>query len=89
LIGVVFILGDFIFKYTDRGITKATIVHFITTYVGFLPLAILAGWVPLTINYLIIFIIIFIVVYTLIWIIHFFNNKNYVDTINDQLKQLK
>ena len=68
-------LGDFIFKYTDWGITKATIVHFITTYVGFLPLAILAGWFPLTINYLIIFTIIFIVVYTLIWIIQFFKTR--------------
>ena len=37
----------------------------------------------------IIFTIIFIVVYTLIWIIQFFKNKNYVDTINEQLKQLK
>ncbi|HAR7070214.1 TPA: DUF3021 domain-containing protein, partial [Staphylococcus aureus] len=26
---------------------------------------------------------------TLIWIIQFFKNKNYVDTINEQLKQLK
>ncbi|HEH1111087.1 DUF3021 domain-containing protein, partial [Staphylococcus aureus] len=25
----------------------------------------------------------------LIWIIQFFKNKNYVDTINEQLKQLK
>ncbi len=35
LIGVVFFLGDFIFKYTDWSITKATIMHFITTYVDF------------------------------------------------------
>lgn len=89
LIGVVFFLGDFIFKYTDWSITKATIMHFITTYVGFLPLAMLAGWFPLTAHYLIIFTIIFIVVYVLIWIIQFFKNKNYVDTINKQLKQLK
>ncbi|HDJ4505154.1 TPA: DUF3021 family protein, partial [Staphylococcus aureus] len=42
-----------------------------------------------TVHYLIIFTIIFIVVYVLIWIIQFFKNKNYVDTINKQLKQLK
>jgi hypothetical protein len=45
-------------RIIQYGITKATIVHFITTYVGFLPLAILAGWFPLTINYLIIFTIV-------------------------------
>ncbi|NOS39099.1 DUF3021 family protein, partial [Staphylococcus aureus] len=31
----------------------------------------------------------FIVIYVLIWIIQIFKNKNYVDTINEQLKQIK
>ncbi len=84
-----FFLGDFIFKYTDWGITKASCGAFHNNVCRILPLAILAGWFPLTINSLIIFTIIFIVVYTLIWIIQFFKNKNYVDTINEQLKQLK
>ena len=73
---------------TDWGITKATIVHFITTYVGFLPLAILAGWFPLTINSLIIFYYYLIVVYTLIWIIQFLKQELRRHT-NEQLKQLK
>ncbi|MBO1198677.1 DUF3021 domain-containing protein [Staphylococcus simiae] len=87
LIGFVFYIGSLIFNATDWSITTATILHFIVTYFGFLPLAILAGWFPITIINLLFFTVIFIAIYIVIWLINYFKNKNYVRAINQELQQ--
>lgn len=87
LIGLAFYIGSLIFNATDWSITKATILHFMVTYFGFLPLAILAGWFPITLTYLIFFTIMFIVIYVVIWLMSYFKNKNYVKAINHELQQ--
>ena len=46
-IGLVFSFSSLIFEATDWSILKMTITHFLIAYIGFLPLAILAGWFPL------------------------------------------
>ncbi|EHJ08856.1 DUF3021 domain-containing protein [Staphylococcus simiae] len=87
LIGFVFYIGSLIFNATDWSITTATMSHFIVTYFGFLPLAILAGWFPITIINLLFFTIIFIAIYIIIWLINYFKNKRYVQAINQELQQ--
>ena len=75
LMGLVFGLGYYIFEIKDWSLTKQTIVNFIVYYCGFTPLAILAGWVPLTWPLFAAFSMTFIVIYAIIWLIAYYIDK--------------
>lgn len=85
LIGIVFFIGSLIFNHTDWSITLTTLLHFIFTYITFLPLAILAGWFPLELSYILFFTSVFIIIYLVLWSYHYFKNKKYVNQINQQI----
>lgn len=73
--GLVFGLGYYIFEIKDWSLTKQTIVNFIVYYCGFTPLAILAGWFPLTWPLFAAFSATFIVIYAIIWLIAYYIDK--------------
>lgn len=87
LIGVLFGLASMIYDASDWSLLKKTVLHIVICYIGFLPLAILAGWFPLTLADILFFTGIFIFVYAIIWVVNYFKNKALVDVINKELKQ--
>ncbi|MBF2757430.1 MULTISPECIES: DUF3021 domain-containing protein [unclassified Staphylococcus] len=76
-----------IFTHTDWSITRATLLHFIFSYIGLLPIGILAGWFSIKISNILIFTFYFIIIYLMIWIKSYFTNKKYVTEINRQLNK--
>ncbi|MEB6838005.1 DUF3021 domain-containing protein [Staphylococcus simulans] len=86
LIGVLFTFAKIIYYKTDWSLLKTTLVHLVLCYVGFLPLAMLAGWFPLDLLNIIIFTLIFLFIYSMIWIINYIKNKRLVNEINHKLK---
>ncbi|EEI20715.1 hypothetical protein G8J22_00199 [Lentilactobacillus hilgardii] len=87
LIGTIFSLSSMIFSNTDWSIAKMTIIHLLITYFGFLPLAILSGWFPLSSPQIVSFTIIFLVVYFIIYTTMRRIAKREVEAINDQLRK--
>lgn len=87
LIGLLFYLTSFIFTHTDWSITRATLLHFIFSYIGLLPIVILAGWFSIKISNFLIFTFYFIIIYLMIWIKSYFTNNKYVTEINRQLNK--
>lgn len=85
-IGILFSLIDRIFHETDWSLLKKTLWHLALGYIGFLPLAMLAGWFPLNLPNILFFTLIFIIVYTIIWLINYFKNKAFINEINQHLK---
>ncbi|MCE4966682.1 DUF3021 domain-containing protein [Staphylococcus chromogenes] len=86
-IGILFGQTNRIFEETDWSITRATVTHFVLTYVGFVPLAILAGWFPLNIFALATFTFIFILIYFIIWTYHYKKSQKIVQKINHQIEK--
>ncbi|MDT3959049.1 DUF3021 domain-containing protein [Staphylococcus kloosii] len=72
--------------HTDWRITKTTVMHFVISYIGFLPLAILSGWFPLYISAILMFTLIFIIIYFIMWYINYSKAKKMVAAINNVLK---
>lgn len=69
LMGLVFGFGSLIFNIKKWSIVKQTVVNFIVYFIGFAPLAVLAGWFPLTLGSWTTFMVIFCLVYAFCWII--------------------
>lgn len=69
LMGLVFGYGSLIFGIKKWSTLRQTVTNFLVYFVGFTPLAILAGWFPLTLSNFIGFAVIFTVVYAFCWII--------------------
>ena len=68
LIGVLFQVGDWFFQQ-DWSLLRMTATHFISMFLGLLPLGILAGWFPLNLSNILFFSLIFAVIYAIIfWI---------------------
>jgi hypothetical protein len=85
-IGLLFQFTSLIFTHTDWSITKTTVMHFMISYIGFLPLAILSGWFPLYISAILMFTFIFIIIYFIMWYINYSKAKKMVAAINNVLK---
>ena len=85
LIGTLFSSASLIFTDTDWSITKMTIIHFIVTYLLFLPLSIVAKWYRLTFSNLLLFTAIFIVMYALYWMVGMLKTKKKIEEINAKL----
>ena len=85
LIGCVFAISSLAFEVDRWSITKQTIVHFLITYVGFTPLAILCGWFPLNFFWLSFFTLIFVIVYFIIWLASMTTARHEVRAFNAKL----
>ncbi|GMA46593.1 DUF3021 domain-containing protein [Tetragenococcus muriaticus] len=87
--GCIFSLGNLIFSDTDWSILKMTLTHFIVTYLVFLPLAVLAGWITLDLGVLLEFTLIFFMIYLVIWFTSMLKAKKEIQTLNDHFEQNK
>lgn len=87
LIGALFYLANFFFSHTDWSITRSTLMHFMLSYIGLLPIGILSGWFSISVSNIFIFTFYFIIIYITIWIIEFLKSRKYVSEINNQLNK--
>ncbi|MGL5885498.1 MAG: DUF3021 domain-containing protein, partial [Bombilactobacillus sp.] len=66
---------------------KQTITSFIIYYVGFTPLAILAGWFPLSWINMIIFTAEFILIFLVFWTFYYWKAAREIKRINQKIKK--
>lgn len=86
LMGLVFSAGALVYKNEHWSLRKRTIVNFTIYYCGFTPLAILAGWFPLTLINFVIFTGLFILVFVVTWFLDMHVTKREVSQINKEIK---
>ena len=87
-IGVLFSFGSRLFTQ-DWSLLRATVTHFFLMLLGFVPLAILAGWLPLHWTFILQLIPEFAIVYLIIWTILYKRESKKVAHINQLLAQKK
>ena len=87
LMGLVFGFGSFVFAIRQWSFLKKTIVSFIIYYIGFTPLAFLAGWFSLNIVNFMIFTGLFILIYVTIWFIRSYQVIREIREINNKIKK--
>ncbi|WP_311407436.1 DUF3021 domain-containing protein [Liquorilactobacillus uvarum] len=87
LIGILFSVSSLIFEKENWSITRQTITHFLVTFGGFTPLAILSGWFPLQWGVFIFFTIIFIIIYIIMWLVSMTSARRDIEKINRNLKK--
>ncbi|MBI0111143.1 DUF3021 domain-containing protein [Lactobacillus sp. W8093] len=87
LMGLVFGFGSFVFVIRQWSILKRTIVSFIIYYIGFTPLAFLAGWFPANIVNFMIFTGLFILIYVAVWFIRSYRVIREIREINNKIKK--
>ena len=87
-IGVLFSFGSRLFAQ-DWSLLRATVTHFFLMLLGFVPLAILAGWFPLNWLFLLQLIPEFAIVYLIIWTILYKRESKKVSHINQLLAKKK
>lgn len=83
-IGILFSLGSRLFAQ-DWSLLRATVTHFFVMLLGFVPLAILAGWFPLHWTFLLQLVFEFALVYLIIWAILYKKEAKKVEQINQLL----
>lgn len=89
LMGIVFSVSSLIFEQEKWSITKQATVHFLVSYLGFTPLALLAGWFPINFDWLSFYTLIFILIYAMIWLASMITAKKEVDRLNRLIKETK
>ena len=87
-IGVLFSFGSRLFAQ-DWSLLRATVTHFFLMLLGFVPLAILAGWFPLHWTFILQLIPEFAIVYLIIWAILYKRESKKVAHINQLLAKKK
>ncbi|WP_407884696.1 DUF3021 domain-containing protein [Furfurilactobacillus curtus] len=87
LIGIVFSLTNLLFQVDSWSITRQTVGHFVLSYLGFTPLAILCGWFPKSIAWLALFSLIYLVIYIIVWFISMSIAQAEVRRLNRMFKQ--
>lgn len=83
-IGILFSFGSRLFAQ-DWSLLRATVTHFFVMLLGFVPLAILAGWFPLHWTFLLQLVFEFALVYLIIWAILYKKEAKKVEQINQLL----
>ncbi|PNZ68194.1 DUF3021 domain-containing protein [Staphylococcus croceilyticus] len=89
MVGLLFYLTSFIYTYTDWSVTRTTFFHFICSYIGLLPIAVLAGWFTPSLINILIYTFYFVIIYIFIWAFHYWKNKRYVREINERLSEMR
>ena len=77
-----------VYDIESWGTTKATVIHYISTVIVFLTIALSLGWFSIDMT-LLIFMIIFTVVYVIIWLSEYLYFKKTVNEINKELESFK
>lgn len=85
LIGLLFYLSSKIF-HQDWSLIRMTLTHFGVTVLGFTPLAILAGWFPLSVGHLLTFFFQYIIIYMMIYFVQYRRMRKQVVLINRGLR---
>lgn len=88
LIGLLFHLTSKVFEQ-DWSLLRMTLTHFGLTALGFTPLAILAGWFPLSVGGLLSFLLEYVIIYTVMYLVQYRRMKHQVAAINQQLKAVE
>lgn len=83
-IGLLFEAGNRLFRMNWSPL-RATLTHYILMLLGFIPLAILAGWFPLSLGFILSLIVEFSIIYLVVWIISYQVQKRKIQEINDFL----
>ncbi|HEM4277727.1 DUF3021 domain-containing protein [Streptococcus suis] len=83
-IGLLFQLADTIFEQ-DWSLLRMTATHFCITALGFTPLGILAGWLPVKLGTLIFFWFLFILVYASLFFLNYRKMERQIKDINGRL----
>lgn len=73
------------FFLQDWSPLRATLTHYATTLFGFIPLAIMAGWFPLMLSFILSLILEFTIIYAVVWTISFHIQKRKIQEINEVL----
>jgi hypothetical protein len=84
IIGGVFNVMNLLFEKGTMGLTQTTFLHFMVTFLAFIPMGFYAGW--LAPENVLMALIIFILLYAGIWFGSYLMWKNDVDRINSHLK---
>lgn len=87
LMGLVFGFGSMVYSIKKWSYLKQTVTSFIIYYVGFIPLAILAGWRPLNWINLITYTVEFIVIFLIIWTFYYWKAAREIKRINQKIKK--
>lgn len=87
LMGLVFGFGSMVYSIRKWSYLKQTITSFIIYYVGFTPLAILAGCGSLNWINLITFTVEFIVIFLIIWAFYYWKAAREIKRINQKIKK--
>ncbi len=87
LMGLVFGFGSMVYSIRKWSYLKQTITSFIIYYVGFTPLAILAGWFPLSWINMIIFTAEFILIFLVFWTFYYWKAAREIKRINQKIKK--
>ena len=85
LMGLVFSAGALIFAVEKWSLRMRTIVNFLIYYLGYTPLACLAGWFPLNWKWLAFYTVIFIAAYILIWSVNSMLARREIAAINAKI----
>ncbi|MCI1987339.1 MAG: DUF3021 domain-containing protein [Lactobacillus sp.] len=88
LMGVCFSITSLVFQ-NSWGITRQTLTHLVITYFTFTPLAILAGWFPVTPGFMFAYSGEFLLIYIIIWSVGMHIAKKKVRELNQRLAQRK
>ncbi|SER21861.1 DUF3021 domain-containing protein [Piscibacillus halophilus] len=68
LMGIYFSVASLIFEIDNWSPLKQTVVHFLLSVGIWLPIAFIAGWVPIGVLEILIAVGIFVIVYTIFWL---------------------
>lgn len=85
-IGLLFELGNQLFKL-DYSPLRASFYHYCLTLLGFIPLAILGGWFPLRLGFILSLIIEFSLIYLVVWFVKYQIHKKQIQEINQKLAE--
>lgn len=84
VLGAVFNGMNILFEQGTMGLVQTTLIHFLVTFMVFVPVGFYAGW--LAAENVVTALMIFILIYAGIWLASYLMWKNDVDRINSQLR---
>ncbi|GAE28710.1 DUF3021 domain-containing protein [Halalkalibacter hemicellulosilyticus] len=87
IIGIYFGLSSFIFETNDWSLLKQTIIHLIMSISFYLIIALIVGWVPLTILAILWTCLVFIIFYAIMWTGYYLYYKRIEKSMNESLSR--
>lgn len=83
-IGLLFEAGNRFFRMNWSPL-RATLTHYALMLLGFIPLAILGGWFPTSLSFILSLIVEFTIIYLVVWTISYQVQKRKIQEINETL----